>query len=137
MSTRSEIQEEAMKAFKWLALGLLLVAFAAVSAPRATAQAPVALEVYDPTGAIEVTQLFAARVPDLNGKTICEVSNDSWEAARTFPTIRELLQRQFPTIKVIPYTEFVKGNIPLESAADIGDTLKKKGCQAAIAGNAG
>ena len=74
---------------------------------------------------------------DLHGKTICELSNDSWEADRTFPAIRELLQRQFPTAKIVPYTEFVYGNVQLESAKDIGDVVVKKGCQAVIVGNAG
>ena len=104
---------------------------------EAIAADAVTLEVYDPTGAIEVTQLFASRVADLHGKTICELSNDSWEARRTFSAIRELLQRQFPTAKIIPYTEFVVGNIPLESAKDIGDIVAKKGCQAVVVGNAG
>ncbi len=53
----------------------------------------------------QVTPLHAPRLADLNGKTICELSNDNWEWQRTFPVIRELLQRQFPTAKIIPYTE--------------------------------
>jgi hypothetical protein len=117
-----------------LVVGLVVLA---AGSSRAGAAEPVKLDVYDPTGAIEVTQLFASRVADLNGKTICELSNDSWEAQRTFPAIRELLQRQFPTAKIIPYTEFVHGNIPLESAKDIGDVAAKRGCQAVIVGNAG
>ena len=97
---------------------------------------PVTIEVYSPTGAIEVTQLFSPRLSDLHGKTICELSNDSWEAQRTFPIIRELLQRQFPTAKIIPYTEFVRGKSELENAEDIGDIVVKKGGQAVITGNA-
>ena len=119
-----------------LLLGFMAMAGALLT-KEAVAAEPVTLEVYDPTGAIEVTQLFSARVPDLHGKTICELSNDSWEAHRTFPAIRELLQRQFQTAKIIPYTEFVKGNRELESARDIGDVVVKKGCQAVIVGNAG
>ncbi len=103
----------------------------------AVAADPVTLEVFDPTGAVEVTQLFAPRLADLHGKIICELSNDSWEAQRTFPVIRELLQRQFPTAKIIPYTDFVKGNRELEGAKDIGDVVVKKGCQAVVVGNAG
>lgn len=68
---------------------------------------PVTLEVYDATGAFEITKLHAPRLPDLNGKTICEISNNQWEARRTFPLIRELLQKQFPTAKIIPYDEVV------------------------------
>ncbi|MFC1861805.1 hypothetical protein ACFLX6_00720, partial [Chloroflexota bacterium] len=41
------------------------------------------IEVYDPTGTIEITQLYAPRLADLSGKTICELSNSSWEDRRT------------------------------------------------------
>ena len=101
-----------------------------------TAAGPVSLEVYSPTGAIKVTQLFSPRLPDLHGKTICELSNEMWETQRMFPVIRELLQRQFPTAKIIPYTEFVRGRIELENAEDIGDIVAEKGGQAVITGNA-
>jgi hypothetical protein len=121
----------------WVCLIGLITLSGTLLTREARAAEPVTLEVLDPTGAIEVTNLFAPRLADLNGKTICELSNDSWEARRTFSAIRELLQRQFPTVKIIPYTEFAYGNIPLESAKDIGDVALKKGCQAAIVGNAG
>jgi len=103
---------------------------------QAAAQTPFALKVYDPTGAFEVTQAFASRVTDLNGKTICEVTNSSWEAARTFPTIRELLQKQFPAAKFVSFdklpTILTTSDIPnLESA------VQAAGCQAVIVGNAG
>ncbi len=124
-------------AWKWLLLSLFLAALTVVGSPVATAQAPVTLTVYDPTGAIEVTQLFAPRLADLNGKTVCEVSNTSWEVARTFPHIRQLLQRQFPTIKFITFDQFPQGTNEMTTATDLGEKLKAKGCQAAIVGNAG
>lgn len=101
---------------------------------EAVAAGPVTLQVYDPTGAFEITQLFAPRLADLNGKTICEAWHDKWEAHRTFPVIRDLLQRQFPTAKIIPYTEFpdVYGDLDL-----LTKLAKQKGCQAVIVGNAG
>ncbi len=46
----------------------------------------VSLEVYDPTGAVEITELYAPRLNDLNGKTICELSDRVWEDYRTFPS---------------------------------------------------
>jgi hypothetical protein len=58
-----------------------------------------------------------------------------WGDDRTFPLIRELLQRQFPTAKIIPYSEFPVGNGNID-VDDIGDILKRKGCQAVIVGNA-
>jgi hypothetical protein len=127
------LKEEAMKAaLKWLLLGLLLAAFVTVSSPVATAQAPVTLQVYDPTGAFEVTQLFTARLADLNGKTICEVTDDMWEADRTFPVIRDLLQKQFPTAKIVPFSD-----LPGTGDEKVGEAAKAKGCQAVIVGNAG
>jgi hypothetical protein len=106
--------------------------------PTAAPPAPVTLKVFDPTGAIEVTQLFAPRLSDLNGKTICEVSNTSWEAARTFPVIRELLIKQYPTAKIIDFTRFPSGTTTIsDENSKLGDKLKAAGCQAAIVGNAG
>ncbi len=64
---------------RWLMLGLFLAAFVVVTTPIASAQAPVTLTVYNPTGAYEVTQTFSPRVADLNGKTICMMGH-SWEA---------------------------------------------------------
>ena len=124
-------------------VGSLLVFLMAVvplllipSMEGARAAEPVTLSVYDPTGAIEVTQLFAPRLADLNGKNICLVSNAAWESDRTLPLIGELLQKQFPAAKIIPYSEFPVGSEKID-VNSIGDIVKKKGCQAAIVGNAG
>ena len=97
---------------------------------------PVTLTIYDPTGAFEVTQLFTKRLDTLAGKTICEVSNDDWEAYRTFPLIRELLQKQFPTAKLIPYTEFPVGSGYIDNDK-VAQLVKTKRCDAVIVGNAG
>ena len=72
----------------------------------------------------------------LAGKTICELSNDTWQAHRVLPEIRKLLREKYPSAKFIPYTEFPMGNtgIDSEKAADL---LVKKGCQAVVIGNAG
>lgn len=94
----------------------------------------VSLEVYDPTGKQEVTELHAPRLPSLNGKTICELSNSSWEARRTFPFIRELLQKQFPDLKIIPFSE-----LPDTYGIDetlLASKLKELHCDGAIVGNA-
>ena len=97
---------------------------------------PVTLTVYNPAGATEIAKLYAKRLDTLEGKTICELSNDSWEPNRTFPAIRKILQKQFPTATIIPYTEFPMGKFGLEHAEDIGELVAKKGGQAAIVGNA-
>lgn len=93
------------------------------------------LEVYDPTGAEEVTQSFAPRLADLNGKTICELSNGSFQSHRTFPVLREVLQKRFPKAKIIPYTEFGVGRAEMETEQSIA-RLAEKGCDAVITGNA-
>ncbi len=121
---------------KWLALALLLVTFVAISAPAATAQTPVTLKVYDPTGGFQITQTFAPRLPDLNGKTICELSNAAWQVERTFPLIESLLQKQFPTVKMISFDQLPKLLIQ-QDVAGLEDAVKAKGCQAVIVGNAG
>lgn len=94
----------------------------------------VELEVYDPTGAMEITETFAPRLADLNGKTICEVWA-AWQANRTFPVIEEALKKQFPTAKFVRFTEFGGGRAE-GTEADI-DLLVKTGCDGVITGNAG
>ncbi len=92
------------------------------------------LEVYDPTGTIEMTEFYAPRLADLNGKTICELSIRMWEDSRTFPLMRELLQKRFPDVKIIPYTEFPDA---YDIEADVlSKMLREKGCDGAIVGNA-
>jgi hypothetical protein len=110
---------------------------AAAPAQIASAQAaaPVTLEVLDAGGAYEVTQLFASRLPDLNGKIVCEVTDGIWQAWRTFPLIRELLKKQFPTIKIIPFDQFPQASSSVPT--DLVAKVKAAGCQAAIVGNAG
>ncbi|MFC1928763.1 hypothetical protein ACFLXX_04150 [Chloroflexota bacterium] len=92
------------------------------------------LEVYNPAGTIEITQLYAPRLVDLSGKTICELSNLTWEDERTFPLIRELLKKRFPNVKIIPYTEF-QDIYGMEPDA-LSEVLREKGCDGAIVGNA-
>jgi len=65
----------------------------------------------DPTGAREITHLFAQRLSDLNGKVIAELAVDAtkWQPHRTMPYIESLLKEQFPSIKFIPMQEFPMG----------------------------
>lgn len=104
------------------------------SAETASAQAgPVTFELFDPTSAFEVSKLHAPRLDTLEGKTICELSNDSWQALRTFPYLRDLLKKQFPTAQIIPWTEFPTAI----DSADVAAALKKAKCDAVIIGNGG
>jgi len=92
------------------------------------------LEVYNPTGAVEITELHAPRLEDLHGKTICELSDRVWEDFRIFPRIRELIGERFPGTKIVPYTE-IPNIYGIEEDALVR-ILKEKGCDAAIVGNA-
>ena len=92
------------------------------------------IEVYDPTGSNEAIVRHAPRLSDLNGKTICELSDRGWEDFRTFPLIRKLLQNRFPDARIIPYTEFpitigIKNEV-------LSQVLSEKSCDAIIVGNA-
>ena len=93
-----------------------------------------ALEVYDPTGIVDLTEKHAPRLKAIGGKTICELSDRVWEDHRTFPHIRELLQKCFPDAKIIPYTEFP--GIYGVADEDLAEAIKKSGCDGAIVGNA-
>jgi len=95
---------------------------------------PVALEVYNPTGALEVKQLFKDRLDTLDGKTICEMGS-SWESDRTFPLIRTLLQNQFPTVSFVEYTEVPRWDV--NAGQEMADAVLALGCDAVIVGNAG
>jgi hypothetical protein len=113
---------------------------AGVSAPAAqapVAAGPVTLEVYSPTGATEITNLHAPRLDTLDGKTVCQVSLGlTWESYRTMPLIAELLQKEFPTVKIIPDTEFPSGSNAIDND-EVAAMVQEKGCQAAIVGNGG
>ena len=96
----------------------------------------VTLAMLNPAGGLEAPEVHAQRLDSLAGKTICELSNDSWESERTFETIREELRKRFPDMRVIPYTEFPIGVDPID-VDDMASLLMEKGCQAVISGNAG
>ncbi len=103
--------------------------------PAGPTAGPSILEVYDPTGGMEITEVHAPRLDTLEGKTIAELSNDTWQAHRVLPEIRRLLRERFRTARFIPYTEFPKGNegIDSEMAAEL---VAQTGAHAVIIGNA-
>jgi hypothetical protein len=122
---------------RWMTVWFAAALIAAL-APVATAQNLVTLEMLDPTGSAEVMYLHAPRLPDLEGKVICEVSAKKWEAPRTFPALRELLRKRFPTARILPFTEFPQGDqIGGIDDDKTAETAAGKGCQAVILGNAG
>lgn len=93
------------------------------------------LEVFDPSGATEITQLHASRLESLEGKTVALLSNDMWQAHRMLPMMREMLESRYDGITVIPETEFPMGNTAIDKE-EVVDMLAERGVDAVIIGNA-
>ena len=94
----------------------------------------VKLRVNNPTGVLETSVLHACRLDTLDGKTICELSNGSWQFDRIFPFVREQLKKDYPTVKILPYNEVVGQRAKLENLEYVGKVLQEKGCQAVEVG---
>ncbi len=95
----------------------------------------VTLEFYDPSGNTEVTQPHAPRLATLEGKRIGFLSNDQWQAYRTLPLIKILLEEDFPNCEVLPLDTFPQGIGPMASEKT-AMMVKDKGVDAVIIGNA-
>ena len=93
------------------------------------------LRVHNPMGASEVIQRHAPRLESLHGRTLGELGNGSWEDQATLPAVRAQLQKRFPDLKIIPYTEFPRGTENIDRDSTI-DMLIERGCEAVITGNA-
>ena len=105
--------------------------------PAAAGEAgPVTLDVLSPTGNLQITELHAPRLDTLEGKTICELSGQSFRAQESFPVIRQALQERFPDATIIPYTEFPMGKYQIDFDG-LGELMKESGCDAVIGGNCG
>ncbi len=138
-----------MKKKLFLTSSLMLLSVVLVYSARASEQAkaaksattstpaagPITLKMLNPTGATEITDLFTSRLADLNGKTVCEV-NAGWEGDRTLPLVTDLLKKRFPTVNVIPHTEF-PGSRNDADHPRIMELVKKFKCDAMIIGNGG
>jgi len=99
---------------------------------------PITLTVYDPTGTTQVNQAFAPRLDTFAGKTVCELWNGLWGGPTTFPLIRQWLQEEFPTAKIVTYDKMP--TVRHTSGAifpELEDAVRAAGCQAVIVGNAG
>ena len=149
--------------FLWTCLTVVLIGAALLSSfqpqpiPPAVAQEKVAskppaekpsaepvFQVLSPLGEnIAKTKTMAPRLDTLAGKTVGLVWNRTFKSDVTLPAIAEALKKQFPTIKIIPYTALPIANLPeppdgpkKESEA-LQAAFKAKGCDAIIAGNGG
>lgn len=96
----------------------------------------ITLNLYNPAGTTNTSQLHAPRLNTLEGKTICELSNASWEYNRIFPVIREQLRKLYPTLKIIPYEETISNKSDIENLDLVTKILKEKRCDAVICGMA-
>lgn len=96
--------------------------------------------VVSPIGRTTITpKPVGASIPDLNGKTVCELWNHVFQGDRTFPVLESLLTKKYPTVKFVSYTEFgyVYGPDELKVIEALPGNLKKFKCDAVIAGNGG
>ncbi len=93
------------------------------------------LEFYDPSGTLEVTQPFAPRIASFEGKRIGFVSNEQWQAYRMLPMLKELMEKDFPGIEVLPIDAYPQGNA-LIGNEETAALVKKSGVDAVIVGNA-
>lgn len=93
------------------------------------------LEIFDPSGATEISRLHAPRLPSLEGKTVAMLSDDMWQSHRMLPLLKEMLETRFENITVIPETEFPMGNTAMDTDA-VADAMVARGVDAVIVGNA-
>src|SRR5688572_25238329 len=99
-------------------------------------------QVVSPLGESTVkTAAMAPRLETLAGKTVCLVWNRSFKSDVTLLAIAEALRKQYPTIKIVPYSAMPMAPLPeppgeprKESEA-LQAAFKAKGCDAVIAGN--
>jgi hypothetical protein len=86
---------------------------------------------------------MAPRLDTLAGKTVCLVWNRSFKADVTLPAIAEALKKQYPGIKIVPYTAMPDAptpelvGTPRTASEALQAAFKAKGCDAVIGGNGG
>jgi len=144
-----------MKALtKWLLLALLLAAFVVVTSPVATAQGPVTATTYEvvyPYGRPTMKVLTPVARPDtLEGKTVCGLWGGAFHFEETFPVIKDVLAKKYPTAKFIgpdemgkaaEFKEILGGTGKFASGWDaknpdlVAKVVKQFKCDVAIVGN--
>jgi hypothetical protein len=83
----------------------------------------------------------APRLDTLAGKTIGEVWNGVFKGNVTFPLLRKALQRKYPDLKIVPYTDFPHAphsDNPARQKALANEVIaiaQRQGCDALITGN--
>ncbi|MEW6404624.1 MAG: hypothetical protein AB1649_22740 [Chloroflexota bacterium] len=126
---------------------IVLILFAAGTSQDAAASAPSAEPVYNvvsPIGESTVKMTaMAPRLDTLAGKTVCMVWNSAFKSDVTLPVIGETLKKQYPGVKIVPYTDMPDAFLPeppgtsRKQSEALQALYKEKGCDAVISGNGG
>jgi hypothetical protein len=95
----------------------------------------VELQFYDPTGNLEITQRHASRLDSLKGKRIGMLSNEQWQAERTLPLLKSIMEADFPDLEVLPLDTFPSGEHAVGAESTI-EQVKESGVDGIIIGNA-
>ena len=93
------------------------------------------VEVFDPTGSIDVQQPHAPRLPSLAGKRIGFLTNEQWQAYFALPLLKSVIEEDFPDAELLAIDAFPKGNDKIGSA-DTARAVRERGVDAVIIGNA-
>jgi hypothetical protein len=88
-----------------------------------------------PRKAVKATAA-APRVPDLNGKTICELWDVIFRGETIYPLVRDYIRARFPGARFVTYEEFGNFHGPRSASvlAGIPAKLRAHGADAAIVG---
>jgi hypothetical protein len=95
----------------------------------------VELEFYDPSGRLEITHRHAPRLGSLAGKRIGILSNEQWQAHRTLPVLKAIMETDFPGIEVLPIDTFPQGEHAVGADSTI-QQVRDSGVDGVIIGNA-
>lgn len=89
------------------------------------------MEVFDPTGATQVSAAFAPRLPDLAGRKVAMLSNGMWQSERMLDALIAALKLRFPTANFA----LVAANEKIQADGTV-DALVQEGYDAVVVGNA-
>lgn len=95
----------------------------------------VKLEFYDPSGSADISLSHAVRLASLAGKRIGFLSNAQWQAHRTLPMLKALLEEDYPSAQVLPLESFPQGSAFI-GTPETAQRVKQSGVDAVIIGNA-
>jgi hypothetical protein len=82
------------------------------------------------------TTAAAPRLPDLNGKTVCELWDRIFRGETIYPLVREYIRKRFPGVRFVSHEAFgnFHGAREAQVSATIPDKLRAHGADAVIVG---